>query len=116
MRSAPKISSRSTSCACSSKAQTRASPFSCFVVPPRRHDSFVANLHGSVTERLLSSTASQAHGSASWPGMAGACAHRPHLVEGSATALLLVSYTHMSLSRFNYWLPQRDNAPGMMEG
>jgi hypothetical protein len=49
---------------------------------------------GSVTKRLLSSTASKAHGSSSWHGRACEFAHRLHLLEDSATALLLVSCTH----------------------
>src|SRR5215831_20612746 len=49
---------------------------------------------GSVTKRLRSSTAAKVHGSASWHGMTCECAHRLHLVEASATALLLVSCTH----------------------
>jgi hypothetical protein len=48
---------------------------------------------GSGTKRLLSSTASKAYGSSSWHGMACECAHRLHLLEDSATALLLVSCT-----------------------
>jgi hypothetical protein len=49
--------------------------------------------NGSVTKRVLSSTASKAHGSSSWHGMACEFAHRPHLLEDSATSLLLVFYT-----------------------
>jgi hypothetical protein len=49
---------------------------------------------GSVTKRLLSSTASKAHGSSSWHGMDCEFAHRLHLLEDSATSLLLVSCTH----------------------
>src|SRR4030081_166144 len=49
---------------------------------------------GSVTKRLLSSTASKAHGSSSWRGMDGACTYRLHLLEDSATALLHASCTH----------------------
>src|SRR5215470_7694632 len=48
----------------------------------------------TVTKRLRSSTAAKVHGSASWHGMTCECAHRLHLVEASATALLLVSCTH----------------------
>ena len=75
--------------------------FSCFVVsPPQGHGSCVANFHvrrfgvGSVTKRLLSSTASKAHGSASWRGMDGECTYRLHLLEDSATALLHASCTY----------------------
>ena len=52
-----------------------------------------ASQHGSVTQRLLSRTASQAPGSASWHGRAAECAHRLHRVEDRAPALLLVSGT-----------------------
>src|SRR5262249_54162881 len=41
-----------------------------------------------------SSTASKVHGSASWHGMTCEFAHRLHLLEASATSLLLVSCTH----------------------
>jgi hypothetical protein len=49
---------------------------------------------GSVTKRLLSSTASKAHGISSWRGMDGECTYRLHLLEDSATALLHASCTH----------------------
>src|SRR5215831_19205467 len=55
---------------------------------------FERTIVGSVTKRLLSSTALKAHGSSSWHGRACAFAHRLHLLEDSATSLLLVSYTH----------------------
>jgi hypothetical protein len=54
----------------------------------------LGNAMGSVTKRLLSSTAAQAHGSASWCGMDGECTYRLHLLEDSATALLHASCTH----------------------
>src|ERR671936_1217349 len=53
----------------------------CGTCPRKRH------------KKLRSSTPSQAHGRASWHGRACVCAHRPHLVEDRATALLLVSAT-----------------------
>ena len=49
---------------------------------------------GSVTRRLLSSTASKVHGSSSWRGMDGECTYRLHLLEDRATALLHASCTH----------------------
>jgi len=49
---------------------------------------------GSVTKRLRSSTAAKAHGSSSWHEMDGECVHRLHLLEDSATALLLVACTY----------------------
>src|SRR5262249_10358428 len=49
---------------------------------------------GSVTKRLLSSTASKAHGSSSWHGMDCEFAHRLHLLEDRVTSLPLVSCTH----------------------
>src|SRR5947209_13527295 len=56
--------------------------------------AFVMSLgFGSVTKRVLSRTASKAHGSSSGHGMAYECAHRPYLLEDSATSLLLVFYT-----------------------
>src|SRR5215471_17682810 len=48
---------------------------------------------GSVTKRLLSSPASKAYGNASCYGIDASCAHRLHLLEDSATSLLLVSCT-----------------------
>ena len=51
------------------------------------------SVDGSVTKRVLSRTASKAHGSSSGHGMACECAHRPYLLEDSATSLLLVFYT-----------------------
>ena len=54
---------------------------------------FARTIVGSVTKRLLSSTALKAHGSSSWHGMDGACAQRLHLLEDSATSLFM-SCTH----------------------
>ena len=57
-------------------------------------DASAPTWDGSVTKKLLSSTASKAHGSSSWHGMDGEFEHRLHLFEDRATSLLLVSCTH----------------------
>jgi hypothetical protein len=54
----------------------------------------VLYLHGSGIPRVLASMTSQAHGRASWHGMACACAHPLHLLGDRGPALLLVSCTH----------------------
>ena len=74
---------------------TRGEPAPCLLLHMASHcDLRYTMSHGSVTKRLLSSTASKAHGSSSWHGMACACVHRLHLVEDSATARLLVACIH----------------------
>ena len=55
------------------------------------HDNVIRS--GSVTKMVLSSTALKAHGCV-WHGIVATGAPRLHLVEESATALLLVSCTH----------------------
>src|SRR5215471_20471300 len=75
---------------------------------------------GSVTKRLLSSPASKAYGNASCYGIDASCAHRLHLLEDSATSLLLVSCTEWCagqgcpatfLLRFLPTYPHEDHIP-----